>query len=168
MSHDLSSAINDLLPALNRYGHYLSDQPETVEDLVQQTVERLLVRHRQTEDIENLKPYAFSILRNLHHDFLRRKQRQKGHDPDAEPVDPSVDAGQRLCVQQVLEGIAALPVQQGEVLSLVKLGHSYAQIAHQLSLPIGTVMSRISRARTALRILIDLPDSMSVMEWLET
>ncbi len=167
MNNDLSCAINDLLPALNRYGHYLSDQPETAEDLVQQAVERLLLRHNQMEDIEDLKKYAFSILRNLHHDFLRNKQRQQSHDPEAEPVDPSIDAGQRLCVQQVLEGIAALPHQQGEVLSLIKLGHSYAQIAHQLSLPIGTVMSRISRARTALRILIDLPDSMSVMEWLE-
>lgn len=167
MTNDLSSAINDLLPALNRYGHYLSDKPETAEDLVQQTVERLLIRHDQMEGIENLQKYAFSILRNLHHDFLRHKQRHQGHAPDTEPVDPGVDAGQRLCVQQVLEGIAALPPQQGEILSLVKLGHSYAQIARQLSLPIGTVMSRISRARTALRVLIDLPDSMSVMEWLE-
>jgi len=167
MNSDLSSAIIDFLPALNRYGHYLSDQPETAEDLVQQTVERLLVRRGQMEDIENLKKYAFSILRNLHNDFLRKKQRRQGEDPEAEPVDPSLDAGQWLCVQQVLEGIAALPPQQGEVLSLIKLGHSYAQIAKQLDLPIGTVMSRISRARTALRILIDLPDSMSVMEWLE-
>jgi len=167
MNSDLSSAIIDLLPALNRYGHYLSDQPETAEDLVQQTVERLLVRQSQMEGIENLQKYAFSILRNLHHDFLRGKQRQLGNDPDAEQVDPSIGAVQQLCVQQVLEGIEALPLPQGEVLALVKLGHSYAQIANMLSLPIGTVMSRISRARTALRILIDLPDSMSVIEWLE-
>jgi len=167
MNRYLSSAIIDIRPALIRYGYYLSDHNDTAEELVQQTIERLLMRQPQEGEIENLQKYAFSILRNLHNDFLRKKLRHQGSDSEIEPVDPSCDAGQRLCVQHVLEMIDALPLQQREILSLVKHGHSYAQISEQLDLPIGTVMSRISRARVALRTSIDLPDSKGVIQWLE-
>ncbi len=167
MNRNLSSAIIDILPELTRYGHYLSDSPDTAEELVQQTIERLLIRQPQEGEIGNLRKYAFSILRNLHHDVLRKKQQQPESPSEAEPIDPGSEARQLLYVQHVLEEIDALPLPQREILYLVKHGYSYAQIAKQLGLPIGTVMSRISRARMALRISISLPDSKPVIEWLE-
>lgn len=167
MNSDLTSAIVDLLPELRRYAHYLSDAPDRAEDLEQQTVERLLNRQNHLGEIDNLKKYMFSIMRNLHNDHLRHKQRNQGHDPEAEPIDPRSDAGQLLSCQQVLAGIEDLPRAHREVLTLVKTGHSYAQIATRLDLPLGTVMSRISRARSALRSQIDMPDGATVQQWLE-
>lgn len=167
MNSDHACALTSLLPALNRYGHYLSDHPDTAEELVQQTVERLLKRHNQSEDVDDLKKYMFSILRNLHNDFLRQKQRDQAHGPEAEPIDPSSDAGQRLCCQQVLAEIRTLPALHRQVLTLVMQGHSYLDIAKRLELPIGTVMSRLSRARAALRSSIDLPSGESVIQWFE-
>ncbi|MBL1434759.1 MAG: RNA polymerase sigma factor [Rhodobacteraceae bacterium] len=167
MNSDFTSAITNILPELRRYAHYLSDHPDTAEELVQQTVERLLNRKSHLGEIDDLKKYMFSILRNLHNDFLRQKQRDKVHDPDAEPIDPRSDADQRLSCQQVLAGIDNLPPAHREVLTLIKVGHSYAQIAERLNLPLGTVMSRISRARTALRSRIDMPSNETVLQWLD-
>lgn len=167
MSNNLSSCITDLLLQLRRYAHYLSDHADTAEELVQQTIERLLLRQEHLGEIDNLKKYAFSILRNLHNDFLRQKQRDQGTRSDDEPIDPGREAGQQLCCLQVLALIDTLPRAHREVLNLVKLGHGYAQIASMLGLPLGTVMSRISRARRALRSMLDMPEDESVMQWLE-
>ncbi len=166
MNNALSSAINDLHPDLLRYAHYLSDQADTAEELVQQTIERLLNRQDQTKDIKDLQKYMFSILRNLHNDFLRKKQREQGNDPEIELVDQQSGPGQKLFCQQVLAGIGGLTPAHKEILGLVGAGHSYSQIANTLGLPLGTAMSRISRARYALRQSIDMPMHESVSQWL--
>jgi len=166
MNNALSSAIKDFHPDLLRYAHYLSDQTDTAEELVQQTIERILNRQNQTDDIIDLQKYMFSILRNLHNDFLRQKQRDLGNDPEIDPVDPQSSPSQKLFCQQVLAGIDGLSLAHREVLSLVKLGHSYLQIAKLLGLPPGTAMSRIFRARTALRQSINMPMNESVSQWL--
>jgi len=166
MNTALSSAINDFHPDLLRYAHCLSDQADTAEELVQQTIERLLNRQNQMDEIEDLQKYMFSILRNLHNDFLRKKQRDQGNDPEIEPVDPQCGPSQKLFCQQVLAEIDGLTLAHQEVLSLVKLGHSYSQIAEMLDLPLGTAMSRIFRARNALRRSIDMPVDESVSQWL--
>ena len=167
MDHDHSSALTSLLPELHRYGHYLSDHPDTAEELVQQTIERFLKRKANAVEINDLKKYMFSILRNLHNDFLRQKKRDQLNDPEADPIDPCSNADQRLSCLNVLKEIEALPLAHREVLNLVKLGHSYAYIATILDLPIGTVMSRISRARMALRNSIDMSVDDSVVQWLD-
>ncbi len=166
MNNALSSAINDLHPDLLRYAHYLSDQTDTAEELVQQTIERLLNRQDQAEDIQDLQKYTFSILRNLHNDFLRKKQRDQANDPEIESADPQSSASQKLFCQQVLAEIGGLTRAHQEILSLVKFGHSYSQIAKILDLPPGTAMSRISRARYALRQSIDVPMDESISQWL--
>ncbi len=166
MNNALSSAINDLHPDLLRYAHYLSDQADTAEELVQQTIERLLNRQDQISDVEDLQKYMFSILRNLHNDFLRRKQRDQGNDAEIDPVDPQSGPGQKLFCQQVLAGISGLTPAHREILSLVGRGHSYSQISEMLDLPLGTAMSRISRARYALRQSIGMPLDESVSQWL--
>lgn len=166
MNTALSSAINDLHPDLLRYAHYLSDQADTAEELVQQTIERLLNRQDQVDEIEDLQKYMFSIMRNLHNDFLRKKQRDQGNNPEIEPIDPQSGPGQKLFCQQVLAGLDGLTPAHQEILSLVGVGHSYSQIAKTLDLPLGTAMSRISRARYALRQSINMPMDESVSQWL--
>ncbi|MCF6304916.1 MAG: RNA polymerase sigma factor [Rhodobacteraceae bacterium] len=166
MNNALSSAINDLHPDLLRYAHYLSDKADTAEELVQQTTERMLNRQGKLSQIEDMQKYMFSIMRNLHNDFLRQKQRDQGNDAELEPVDPQSSPGQKLFCQQVLAGINTLTPAHQEILSLVGGGHSYSQIAEMLDLPLGTAMSRISRARYALRQSIDVPLGESVLQLL--
>ncbi|MCF6272977.1 MAG: sigma-70 family RNA polymerase sigma factor [Rhodobacteraceae bacterium] len=166
MTKYISAQIIVITPELLRYAHYLGDSADIAQVLVQQTVERVLKRHERQASVEDLKKYMFTILHNLHNDHLRRKQRNSGDISDQEIIDPGLSAGGRLACREALEMVNKLSEAHREVLRLIQAGQSYAQIATRLGLPIGTVMSRVSRARHALRQAMDMQPEQSVVEWL--
>jgi RNA polymerase sigma-70 factor (ECF subfamily) len=128
------------------------------DDLVQETMTSGIVHRRQLRDDKRLLAWLYSIMRNNWYRHLRQNK------PLAELDDqlPSEDFGplgacQKLeIVDRVRRAVAMLPAEQREVLSLVDLEEfSYCEVAEVLSIPIGTVMSRLHRARNNLLLQLD-------------
>ncbi len=157
----IADQIDPLMPDLRRYAQYLSDTPEQSEVLIQKAILRILTRKAQ-KPVENLRKYLFSILHNLHNDSLREKQNRQGHVnlEDVVLIDPALSPNQRQTCQDVLRKISALPRDQRDIFAyLLNDNLSYSEISAALNIPEGTVMSRLSRARKALRKSMDMqPD----------
>ncbi len=127
------------------------------DDLVQETLAKALKQHDQLRDPAALNGWLCSILANCWHDHLRSRKDTADIDEVAEcdlPAagGPDDDYTQNEIVRRVRQAVAQLPAGQREVITLVDLDEfSYAEVAAILEIPIGTVMSRLSRARLALR-----------------
>ncbi len=145
------------LPRLRRYARSLVFDTHAADDLVQTALERALSHWHQFDQRRDILVWVISIAHNAYMDDRRRHVRMptvEAHDGQAElqPA-PGVDIGLRM---DLLAALKALPVEQREPLLLVTLEQlSYAECAEMLRIPIGTVMSRISRGRANLRDLLD-------------
>lgn len=130
------------------------------DDLVQEAFAKALVRHDQLREPAALLGWLCSILANCWHDHLRARKDSADIDDLAEAEHPEAERPedsyeQNQIVARVRQAVARLPAGQREVLTLVDLEEfSYADVAGILDIPIGTVMSRLSRARGALRTLL--------------
>ncbi|MBQ0930184.1 sigma-70 family RNA polymerase sigma factor [Ideonella alba] len=150
----------DALPRLRRYARTLVHDSAGVDDLVQGTIERALSHWHQFDQRRDLLVWLLSIAHNAHHDALRRDRRWQGLPPDelAQLQDAQAhhgprDPGLRI---DLLAAFAQLAPLHREVLLLVGVEQlSYAECAEVLQVPAGTVMSRLSRARAALRQALD-------------
>lgn len=129
-------------------------EPALADDLVQETLTRALQKYQQLRDPERLDAWLFRILSNCWREHLRRQRPGVPLD-DIELVDshsPEHDHQQQDVVSRVRLEIGTLPMGQRQVLTLVDLeGFSYAEAAEVLDVPVGTIMSRLNRARGALR-----------------
>jgi RNA polymerase sigma-70 factor (ECF subfamily) len=151
-------ALQALLPRLRRFACSLAGDPASADDLVQATLERALRRWHSRRDAEALQPWLFSILYRQfvdEHRRARRWQRVLGllgaHDAPTAPSPEQVHADRLQ-----LAAFARLPAEQRALLLLVAVeGFSYREAADTLGVPIGTVMSRLSRARDRLRAAAD-------------
>ncbi len=160
MAHndDIDSQLRALLPRLRRFAQWLCRDPAATDDLVQATMERALSHWSDRRDQEALRAWLFSILYRQFLDGRRRAKRQawlleriRGGD---EPEQPSIEG--EVFAHSVLRAFAQLPAEQRTLLYCVSVeGLSYQELADVLGVPIGTVMSRLSRARQALRRLSD-------------
>jgi len=124
------------------------------DDLVQETLVRALARHQQLREMEKLLPWLFQILNNCWREHLRRSRPTLDVDELvlANEDNPERSVRDEQLVVRVRRAIAELPMGQRQVVTLVDLaGFSYAEVAEVLEIPIGTVMSRLSRARLALK-----------------
>lgn len=147
-----------LLPALRRFAWSLTNSAHDADDLLQNTVERLLVKGMPAD--ADLDKWAFTVCRNLWIDECRsRKVRgtvawdQDEH--DVVTVDGEKDMQLKVEVAQVNALLRQLPEEQHLVLSMVTVqGLSYQETADALGIPLGTVMSRLARARTRLAELV--------------
>ncbi|MGD9835326.1 MAG: sigma-70 family RNA polymerase sigma factor [Piscinibacter sp.] len=144
------------IPRLRRYARSLVFDASAADDLVQTTLERALAHWHQFDQRRDILVWTLSIAHNAFMDERRRDKRVTWVDGDA-AIDalPAVgnDLGLRL---DLLAALARLPLEQRQPLLLVTLEQlTYAECADVLRIPVGTVMSRISRARTALRDLLD-------------
>lgn len=144
------------IPRLRRYARSLVFDTSAADDLVQTTLERALAHWHQFDQRRDILVWTLSIAHNAFMDERRRDKRASWVDGDA-VLDalPAVgnDLGLRL---DLLAALAKLPVEQRQPLLLVTLEQlTYAECADVLRIPVGTVMSRISRARAALRDLLD-------------
>ena len=144
------------IPRLRRYARALTGNGEMADDLVQDTLERALQKWRLWQQARELRPWLFSIMHNLHVDGRRRDGRLDFREEEDLPLPP-----QRASQQDGLElrdldrALALLTAEQREVLLLVGLEElSYAEVAKALGVPQGTVMSRLSRARSRLRAVL--------------
>jgi RNA polymerase sigma-70 factor (ECF subfamily) len=144
------------LPALRRYARSLTQDAESADDLVQQTLLRAIERSATFRTGMALRPWLFSILHNLFVSETRRAgaERRALDQFAGQPADreDGSDQGSRLRLQDVARRFERLPAGQREVLHLIVVeGMSYQEASDALSVPIGTVMSRLSRARAGLR-----------------
>lgn len=151
----------DHIPALRRFAYGLARDRSKADDLVQDCLARALASEHRFEPTTNLRAWLFTILRNL---FLNRIR-----DERMRPVvsDAALDWStsqhtapgaqfDTLLARQVLKAIDTLAVEQREVLLLVAVeGLSYRETAEVIAMPIGTVMSRLSRAREQLRLQLE-------------
>ena len=152
---EIASLLEPQIPGLRRYAWALLRDDEAADDLVQDTLERAISRWSQRHRNGDLRAWLFAIQRNLFLNQVRRRRSrgiQVGEDelelvPSSDPG-PESHAGAR----DILAGLDCLPEEQRSVLLLVGVEDlSYAQAAEVLELPVGTVMSRLSRARGKLR-----------------
>ena len=156
--------IEPLIPALRRFARALSRDAETADDLVQDTLVRAL-RAEHLFHGGDLRTWLFTILLNLD----RNRRRGLSRRPVLaviEDVDPAGEPTSDGTGRDIERGLALLPTEQREVLLLVALeGMSYREAADVQGVPIGTVMSRLSRARNTLRTHIDgdMPKLRSVL-----
>jgi RNA polymerase sigma-70 factor (ECF subfamily) len=147
-----------LLPRLWRYGLILSRDPVAAEDLVQATALRALERSSQFVIGTRLDRWLFSILRSIWLNQLRAQRIRTGHGlVDAEDVlvtDGAEQIETNILAGQVLKQAMGLPDAQRETLLLVYVeGFTYQEAADVLSVPIGTVMSRLAAVRLKLGTL---------------
>lgn len=148
--------IEKSVPALRRYARALTRNPDRADDLVQDCLERALRKQGLFRPFGPVQPWLFRMLVNLYRNQLRHTRR---HEPPGaletlgfEPSTPAPQPG-RLALAETARAIDALPLDQREALLLVVLeGMDYRQAADILSIPQGTLMSRLGRARAALRL----------------
>ena len=128
--------------------------PALADDLVQEAMLKALRNTKQLRNVEVLNSWLSKILANCWYDYLRRTRETVDLDnlPYEETSSEGDEHEQQDIVSRVRAMIATLPVGQRQAITLVDLaGFSYIEIAGILDIPIGTVMSRISRARSTLR-----------------
>ena len=155
----LTAGIAASIPRLRRYATALIGDVSEADDLVQDCVERALSRIETLRDPERLTPWLLSILHNLHVSAVRARQRRGiavAVDGLADDLALSVPAEDRPAVRDFVRCMAALSPEHRQVLLLVSLeGLSYREVTEVLDIPIGTVMSRLARARERLRVLLE-------------
>jgi RNA polymerase sigma-70 factor (ECF subfamily) len=145
------------LPRLRRYARAMIGDRAAADDLVQDTLERAWSRFAQWQAGSDLRAWLFGIMHNLRVDQLRRGVLPTHSlDEDACEVPTRATQSDRLEVMDLESALRQLPDEQREVLLLVGLEEmSYADIAAALGIPIGTVMSRLSRGRERLRLVME-------------
>lgn len=159
MSRPLDRALHDELPAhaegLRRYTLAMTRNAADADDLVQECFKRVLSYSRSGREIDNLRAYLFTILTNVHRDELARRRRRGTSVPIENELNNIACAPRqtaRLEWSDLARALDAIPDQQKQVVLLIGLlGESYEKAAEMLNIPMGTVMSRLSRGRSALR-----------------
>lgn len=147
------------LAALRRYARSLARDPDEAEDLVHDTLVRALEKQSTFRTGANLRNWLLSVLHNTYIDRLRYKRAAARRETATlDLVAQSIPAEQEHSVRlkQVRNAFLALPEDQREALHLVAMEElSYQEAANVLGIPVGTLMSRISRARARLRAIED-------------
>jgi RNA polymerase sigma-70 factor (ECF subfamily) len=123
------------------------------DDLVQETIETGIKKSRQLKDEAKLNSWLYRILKNAWYASIRKNRSHEALNDDL-PSDaggPFSNCRELEIVVQVRTAVATLPAEQRQVISLVDLdGLPYCEVAEALEIPIGTVMSRLHRARKGL------------------
>lgn len=164
--HQLKEQLEQLRPHLYRLAYSWTNNPVLADDLTQETLAKALKNVGQLKNPAALKSWAFGILKNCWRDHFRN-QREMDDIDNTELTDertPENHHEQQHIVDKVRSAVAGLPEGQRQVLSLVDLeGCSYSEVAEILEIPIGTVMSRLCRARKTLaaKLLEFQPESAS-------
>lgn len=145
------------LPRLRRYARALTGDRHRADDLVQDTVERALRKTLLFRPGTRLDTWLLAIMHNLFINQLQAARRQTTSSLEelsielGSPTDPQ----QVVAVLDIEMALAQLPIEQRSVLLLVALEeHSYEDTAAILGIPVGTVMSRLARARERLRLVL--------------
>ena len=152
--NDFLDQVEACVPAPRRYARALTRNIDLADDLVQDCLERAIAKRGLFRPTGPVRAWLFTILVNLYRNGLRASQRRaETVDIDSVP-EPAVPAPQpaHIALAEMARAIDLLPIDQKEALLLVALeGLPYEEAAAILKVPQGTLMSRLSRARSALR-----------------
>jgi RNA polymerase sigma-70 factor, ECF subfamily len=158
---DIRDELMEHVPRLRRYARALINNRDLADDLVQDTLERALGRTSMFQAGTDLRAWLFTIMHNVFANQARKASVRAVHiSVDDESVADSefavsADATRSLEMRDLDYALQRLPTEQREVVLLVGLEEmSYADVALALDIPIGTVMSRLSRGRERLRALM--------------
>ena len=142
------------IPRLRRYARALAGDSHRADDLVQDTLERALAKFHLWRRGSDMRAWMFSIMHNVFINQLK-KRREFALDEVTEAGLESAPRSDPLELRDLDAALRRLPAEQREVLLLVGLEQlSYAEASQALGVPVGTVMSRLSRARERLRELM--------------
>ena len=151
------------LPRLRRYARVLTGDLHRADDLVQDTLARAWQKQHLWQAGSNLRAWLFTLMHNIHANQWMQRHRDAMHisiDDESVPSDWQIPVRamqfERVELIELFQRVAALPLEQRTVLMLAAVEElQYAEIAQVLAIPIGTVMSRLNRAREKLRRLSD-------------
>lgn len=144
-----------LIPRLRRYARALVGDRAAADDLVQDTLERAWAKLHLFRGGTDLRAWLFTVMHNVHVNQVRAARPTDALDEELPELAQRAVQGDALVVRDLERALAALPAAQREVLLLVALEDlSYEEAAQVLGIPIGTVMSRLARAREKLRVLM--------------
>ena len=141
-----------LLPEFRAYAIAICASPDDAEDLVQDAIERALRTDNRPTVLGELRPWMFRVIRNLHYDELRKRRVRREYIAVQKRLmdesDGTGSEGRDVLIRLAFE---KLPPEIREVLFLIDImGFKYAEAAEVMNVPIGTIMSRVSRARKEL------------------
>jgi len=144
-----------LIPRLRRYARALVSERSRADDLVQDTLERAWAKLHLFRAGTDLRAWLFTVMHNVYVNQVRAAREMVEFDESVLEGDLRDPQGERLEVRDLERALQRLPAEQRQVLLLVALEDmSYDETARALGVPIGTVMSRLSRARERLRALM--------------
>lgn len=152
-----TARLTKYMQRLYGYALALSCDPATAEDMVQEAYLKALAAKHWPEDERALRAWLFRILRNAFVDYLRRERRLQSFLDDGSGDDAAIENEVWSAAERALDALTArqaynnLRASHREVVTLIDVfGLSYAETADVLETPIGTVMSRLNRARKAM------------------
>ena len=166
---NIAQLLEPQIPRLRRYARTLTKDVSRADDLVQSCLVRALAKEHLWEPGTDLRAWLFTILHNQHVNDVRRLVRE-GIVVSIDDVtsrlsaSPTVEAS--LDLSDVEQAIASLPRDQREVILLAgREGMRYEEMAEALGVPVGTVRSRLSRARSRLRELMGIGETAATLSW---
>ena len=158
---DIANRIEALIPRLRRYARALTRNEVAADDLVQDCLVRALAKQHLWQEGTDLRAWLFTILHNQHVNQVRQAVREKEAVAIRESeASHAPSQGHTLELRDLDRALAKLPGEQRTVILLVGLeGMRYEAVAEIIGVPVGTVRSRLSRGREALRRLMGIiPD----------
>ncbi len=155
---DLRKQVLDELPHLKRYALYLSRDRNVSDDLVQDCIVTAMARGAQFRQNMPLRPWLFAILRNTFFNRLRRAKQASAHQWALVDWDPMAAKCEQEIQIEMSELQSALnrisPEHRDIIMRIVVEGFSYTEAARSLEIPVGTVRSRLARARANLQAVL--------------
>lgn len=153
---DIKDSIVEHIPRLRRYARAMSGNSVRADDLVQDTLERAWSKRHLWRRGSDLRAWLFTIMHNVFVNQIRQNREARGHVPFDEDESPEPAASdQSLTLRDLARALENLPAEYREVVLLVGLEQmSYEEVATVLGVPVGTIMSRLSRGRERLRALM--------------
>ena len=152
---DEAKRLVELIPRLRRYARALVGDRTTADDLVQDTLERAWAKLHLYRRGTDLRAWLFTVMHNVHVNRIRATRATDPLDDEMPELAQPQREPDALLIRDLDRAIGRLPADQRSVLLLVTLEEmSYDEVARTLGIPIGTVMSRLSRAREKLRAMM--------------
>ncbi|WP_298969813.1 sigma-70 family RNA polymerase sigma factor [uncultured Roseobacter sp.] len=148
--HHLPDELDALLPRLSARARRLSDSQSDADDLAQEAALKLWTTLHKGTDVDDLERYAMTILRNLARQRWRSDKPTDPLEDESASVPPTAPA--RMACADLAVAVDKLPESQALLIQMIAAGEtSPSALAERTGLPVGTVMSRLARARATLR-----------------